>query len=168
MARRAHVWLGPATDEQVDAVRPLFEAKALSSLDTWQIIHWRYFPGGGRNDQQSSSATNLLALADFTSRAWFTRRWVLQEVALSRKVIVHCGDHTVSWARFCDRVDTLWDDYNVSRAEGLVYERAAETMHILDNIIKMNLFRKETSEIACTRYMACYQAQKQKKSRGIG
>ena len=142
MARRSHVWLGPATDKQVDAVRPLFDAKALSSLLTWEFINQRYFLGR-RDYRKSHTTTNLSALADFTSRAWFTRRWVLQEVALSRKVIIHCGDHTVPWAWFCDRVDTLWESYNVGRAEGLVHERETETMHILDNIIKMDLFRKE-------------------------
>ena len=34
------------------------------------------------------------------SRAWFTRRWVLQEVAFARVPVVRCGHHEAPWEQF--------------------------------------------------------------------
>lgn len=36
----------------------------------------------------------------FLSRPWFRRRWIIQEVVLARKVVVHCGSSTISWPEF--------------------------------------------------------------------
>jgi hypothetical protein len=37
-------------------------------------------------------------------RRWFTRRWIVQEVAFARSAIVRCGTSVVSWTRFCGAV----------------------------------------------------------------
>lgn len=39
-------------------------------------------------------------LRDLLDRPWFTRSWVLQEVAGSRSAVVICGSRTVSWDCF--------------------------------------------------------------------
>ena len=40
-----------------------------------------------------------LALAKLMAREWFTRRWVVQEMALARKAIVHCCSRMISGYR---------------------------------------------------------------------
>ncbi len=35
---------------------------------------------------------------------WFSRRWVIQEVALAKKATVHCGSAQVSWTDFSDAI----------------------------------------------------------------
>ncbi|KAK5093728.1 hypothetical protein LTR70_005727 [Exophiala xenobiotica] len=37
------------------------------------------------------------ALARFLSRPWFRRVWVIQEVAVSHRATVYCGDHEMDW-----------------------------------------------------------------------
>ncbi|KAI6765913.1 hypothetical protein HG530_006983 [Fusarium avenaceum] len=38
---------------------------------------------------------------------WFSRRWVVQEVAVARKAILHCGTKSVSWEKFAHAVALL-------------------------------------------------------------
>lgn len=40
------------------------------------------------------------ALGALFRRAWFTRRWVLQEIALARKATVHWDSYTLDWEQF--------------------------------------------------------------------
>jgi hypothetical protein len=40
------------------------------------------------------------ALSDLLRRAWFTRVWVIQELAVSKKPCLWCGDHEVGWDAF--------------------------------------------------------------------
>lgn len=43
-------------------------------------------------------------IQQFLSRRWFSRGWVLQEVALAKYAIVHCGHDTANWDDFKDFV----------------------------------------------------------------
>ncbi|MCJ1247071.1 hypothetical protein MMC30_004282 [Trapelia coarctata] len=45
------------------------------------------------------------AFVDLMRRPWFTRRWVVQEVALARKARLYCGNSSVDWPRFADAVE---------------------------------------------------------------
>ncbi|KAF2011402.1 HET-domain-containing protein [Aaosphaeria arxii CBS 175.79] len=38
------------------------------------------------------------SLVDFFHRPWFSRVWVIQEIALPNSAIVHCGKRTIDWA----------------------------------------------------------------------
>ncbi|KAI8711995.1 HET domain-containing protein [Fusarium sp. LHS14.1] len=41
---------------------------------------------------------------DVLARDWFSRVWVLQEVVVSREVIIQCGSRGVAWDDFCKLV----------------------------------------------------------------
>jgi hypothetical protein len=45
-----------------------------------------------------------LALSKLLARPWFSRRWVVQEMALARKATVHCGTKSILWSHFADAV----------------------------------------------------------------
>ncbi|KAI9751699.1 MAG: hypothetical protein M1815_000952 [Lichina confinis] len=45
------------------------------------------------------------ALLDLMQRPWFSRRWVVQEIALARKAMVHCGADKISWKEFAIAVE---------------------------------------------------------------
>jgi hypothetical protein len=49
------------------------------------------------------------ALDDLLRRSWFSRLWILQEVAVSRRVVVLCGNETISWEDLCTLVVFLFD-----------------------------------------------------------
>jgi hypothetical protein len=38
------------------------------------------------------------ALANLLGRDWFTRRWVVQEMALAKRAMVYCGNDAVPWS----------------------------------------------------------------------
>ncbi|KAN0106850.1 HET domain containing protein [Hyaloscypha variabilis] len=44
------------------------------------------------------------AVSNLMRRSWFTRRWVVQEVAFARQAVLRCGTGMVSWTRFCAAV----------------------------------------------------------------
>jgi hypothetical protein len=89
-ADKVHVWLGPAVaEDQISSVFAVLKSYALIS--------------------QSSAAKNIEALSSlaeplnkFMQRAWFTRRWIIQEVKLAHAVTVHCGHQRISWNWFAD------------------------------------------------------------------
>jgi hypothetical protein len=40
------------------------------------------------------------ALSALMSRPWFSRRWVVQEIALAKDATLHCGKDEISWSQF--------------------------------------------------------------------
>ncbi len=45
-----------------------------------------------------------VALSSLMRRSWFSRRWVVQEIALAARATLYCGDAYVDWADFADVV----------------------------------------------------------------
>ncbi|KAI9743232.1 MAG: hypothetical protein M1818_003078 [Claussenomyces sp. TS43310] len=45
-----------------------------------------------------------LALADLMRNEWFSRRWVVQELAMAKEASIHCGSETIHWDDFADAV----------------------------------------------------------------
>jgi len=45
------------------------------------------------------------ALLDLMQRPWFSRRWVVQEIALARKAVMYCGSDKISWKKFAVAVE---------------------------------------------------------------
>ena len=37
------------------------------------------------------------ALLDLMQRQWFSRRWVVQEIALAREAVIYCGAENIPW-----------------------------------------------------------------------
>ena len=96
-ARKVRIWLGPATDEGFNTTGPSFGFSRWNYKDARQVhgidrTHIGYLAANTTSFRQS--------VEDLLSRAWFTRRWVLQEVAFARVPIVHCGHHEAPWKQF--------------------------------------------------------------------
>ncbi|KAN0108639.1 Heterokaryon incompatibility protein (HET) domain containing protein [Hyaloscypha variabilis] len=47
------------------------------------------------------------ALLDFMQRPWFSRRWVVHEIALARSAILYCGEDMITWKDFAIAVELL-------------------------------------------------------------
>ncbi|KAI0456656.1 heterokaryon incompatibility protein-domain-containing protein [Xylaria acuta] len=59
------------------------------------------------NAAVSLSDGDLLPLVRLLERPWFRRLWVLQEAALAKEVIIHCGKKRVRWDEFSDTLNQL-------------------------------------------------------------
>jgi hypothetical protein len=57
--------------------------------------------------QDGSRTKKWQALEDLFQNKWFSRRWVVQEVALSRSAILHWGTNKIQWEDFADVVAIL-------------------------------------------------------------
>ncbi|POS74144.1 HET domain-containing protein [Diaporthe helianthi] len=79
-AKRTRIWLG---NDEVD--------KAQHAFSVIRDI--------GREDQRKVTREELECLAEFFSRPWFTRRWVIQEAVFSHDAVFHCGTHKLSLSR---------------------------------------------------------------------
>ena len=84
-AQRVHVWLGRSTEHSEVGM------KALEFLCYRQRQH--------RRPPWNSLPTEIVraGLEDVMSRLWFRRVWVVQEAAVARGVVMHCGPHSLSW-----------------------------------------------------------------------
>jgi len=55
--------------------------------------------------QSNEFSAQWKALLELMQREWFSRRWVVQEVALAPKAIIHCGPAKLSWTKFAVAVE---------------------------------------------------------------
>lgn len=60
-----------------------------------------------RYAQDKKQARKWHALGELMRDRWFSRRWVVQEVALSKDATVHCGGSMVRWSDFADAASLL-------------------------------------------------------------
>ncbi|KXH61027.1 HET domain-containing protein [Colletotrichum nymphaeae SA-01] len=82
-AETVHVWLGDVdADEVAIAFVNIRMAHAFSAAT-------------------ESSKTDLCkSLMMLTQKPWFTRRWVIQEIKLADRAVLHYGKHSIEYARF--------------------------------------------------------------------
>jgi hypothetical protein len=103
MAQRVCIWLGPEDDrtkvampfiknvvtmkELANLVRPVNARKIGEAAGKWQ-----------------EDARKWADLAHLMRRPWFSRRWIIQELALAREATVHCGSDVVHWDDMRDAI----------------------------------------------------------------
>ncbi|KAI1608937.1 heterokaryon incompatibility protein-domain-containing protein [Exophiala viscosa] len=85
------IWVG-AADEHSD--------KAIDFISKRLLDIWR-FDELCKDETQTSSWKALLHLM---RRDWFSRRWVVQEIALAKKGRLYCGTKDIDWQEFADAV----------------------------------------------------------------
>jgi hypothetical protein len=84
------IWLGPASptsDLAFDFVKEVLDLGGFDKLVRTEL-----------------SRDKWIALAELMRNRWFSRRWVIQELALARNATLHCGDQVVHWSDFADAV----------------------------------------------------------------
>jgi hypothetical protein len=88
------------------------------------------------------------------TRPWFSRRWVIQEVAFAQSATVYCGREQVQWdilAKAAEVLTVLEGDGSqfINRRSGEVSGSVCQNLH---NVIRLERIRKElwTSEVERT------------------
>ncbi|KAH8803481.1 heterokaryon incompatibility protein-domain-containing protein [Xylogone sp. PMI_703] len=89
-ASSVQVWLGDAAEDSDSARDFIDQITELSSLD--------------RLVKDPSTTRLWLALSRLMQRRWFTRRWIIQELALAQNITLHCGSRSIEWGQFADAV----------------------------------------------------------------
>ncbi|KAK6440996.1 hypothetical protein LTR95_002779 [Oleoguttula sp. CCFEE 5521] len=101
-AKRVLIWLGPSDDQTRRAMR--FLNTELTNLD--------------RINDLVASDISLQAWRDLIHlmrREWFSRRWVIQELAFAQDATVHCGSDEIHWRFFRDGISIFSDQYDKIR-----------------------------------------------------
>lgn len=69
-----------------------------------------------RYAHDKKQAEKWYALSELMRDRWFSRRWVVQEIALAKDATVHCGGSVVRWSDFSDAVSLLVSNQETIRS----------------------------------------------------
>ena len=89
-ATNVRVWLGEEKDHSDIALRFIRRVLTLGKLD--ELV------------QDQLTPKEWAAFLDLMKRPWFSRRWIVQEIALAREAYLHCGHESVTWRQFAEAV----------------------------------------------------------------
>jgi Heterokaryon incompatibility protein (HET) len=88
------IWLGAGDEFSKDAIKFV---KDISDLDTFDFDdHFK--------DYSKLRVQKLDSFAHLLRRDWFSRRWIVQELAVARSAMLYCGSDKVDWRDFADAV----------------------------------------------------------------
>lgn len=90
-ADKVLVWLGKSTESTDRAFQFMDEIVNAPDLD--HLV------------KQKTTGPSWIALEKLMRMPWFTRRWIVQEIALAKDAMVFCGKAALPWFDFCHVVD---------------------------------------------------------------
>lgn len=90
-ATQACIWLGEDNDDSTKAIDFIHEIMKLENFDSVS--------------EKKENASKWQSLLLFMQRPWFSRRWVVQEVALARAATIYCGRDQIPWENFAVAVE---------------------------------------------------------------
>lgn len=90
-AKQACIWLGEDTDDSTTAIRFIHEILKLENFDTIS--------------ERRENALKWQSLLLLMQRPWFSRRWVVQEIALAKSATIYCGNDKITWTDFAVAVE---------------------------------------------------------------
>ena len=92
------IWLGPEHHTDADTFKFMKDILDLSKLD--ELI------------QTPDTKRQWVALSKLMTRKWFSRRWVIQELALAKKASIHCGSQSLNWVDFAVVIELFVAKYD--------------------------------------------------------
>ncbi|KAG7045301.1 HET-domain-containing protein [Colletotrichum scovillei] len=133
------IWLGPAdknakTDRAMDFINLLLQDNM-------------------RDVFGDDYATDCLALLHLMCRPVFSRRWIIQELAVAKSIEVRCGSKTVKWRDFAYAVSSLADQLDhilevikrnstqVKSLEGIKEKKSLGAWNLVDALT--NIFQRQ-------------------------
>lgn len=154
-AKKTRIWLGPEDENTWKAfslMRKLVSAKSAQDAkkDT------RFYYEMGVNGQSEYGLPYPLdpsfkAFSALLGREWFSRVWIIQEVAVSKRVALECGHWSISWDDFVSSIDYattiiipgIWaNTTNCQRIFQLVAARASVSMKYEQSLLSLvSLYR---------------------------
>lgn len=100
-AKLVQAWLGAAGDDSDEAIALV---RNINNGD-WRVNLLKDLSDGGAVILNQSQRWRAIAV--LMERAWFRRRWVVQEVAFAAEVLVHCGSLAITWQELSNAISFL-------------------------------------------------------------
>lgn len=100
-AQEVHAWVG----EEGEDFRRAFPLGDNEGEDLKEVFPWPLAEPESKQWNEERST----ALVTFLSRPYWTRVWVIQELALSQTAIIHCGPHNMDWEKLAAIVSGIGD-----------------------------------------------------------
>jgi hypothetical protein len=99
-----YVWLGGEENRSKEAIK-FIQNRVLNLNDFDDLV----------KDKRTSKEWN--ALLALMQRDWFSRRWIVQEIALAKDAVILCGNDSIKWLDFADAI-SLFNEVE-ARTRGL-------------------------------------------------
>jgi len=112
-AEKVYIWLGKGKSKEENQKTFNFLTKILDLGKLEQIIgniERKEIESTWRDDQQDCKR-----VIDLMKAEWFSRRWVIQELALATNAHVHRGECTMMWTEFADAIALFMTKYESIR-----------------------------------------------------
>ena len=90
-AERVCIWIGDSYENS---------DQALEFIQSKMLILWHF----DKLCENLKEASNWAALINIMKRPWFSRRWVIQEIALAKSATLYCGNRSIDWKDFAGAV----------------------------------------------------------------
>ncbi|KAK8131225.1 HET-domain-containing protein [Apiospora sp. TS-2023a] len=90
-AQQVCVWLGQDNDDSTVAISFIREIMLLENFDAIS--------------EKKENAHKWRSLLLLMQRPWFSRKWVVQEIALARAATIYCGNDQIPWEQFAVAVE---------------------------------------------------------------
>ncbi|KAJ9656036.1 hypothetical protein H2201_008662 [Coniosporium apollinis] len=129
-SRRVVIWLGEASetsDEALALIPKLNHAKELDSRENIEANLWAM--EGDRGGLPDAHKKLWYDLFDVLKRDWFYRAWIVQELAVSPRATVLCGDVEFEWNSLVNAITYLVEAGGLGLTLGL---NALQQLQILD------------------------------------
>jgi len=109
-AYKVIAWVGPEEGDSrvaMETIRSWPEAEPHSFCMQPDGIPPDGVPDGGPAVHAFQIYPQVQSVINFFQREYWYRAWVIQELVLARRIVIHCGTHKVQWKKIEDMLYTL-------------------------------------------------------------
>jgi hypothetical protein len=94
------IWLGESNPGEADSERGIQFVEDIISIRLLKFLL-----------ESPTAIHDWLAFAELLTRDWFSRRWIIQEVAASRLATIRFGGIEVKWCDFVEAIEIFFRSY---------------------------------------------------------
>lgn len=116
-AEEVSIWLGDSDDSSKLAIP--FIKDEIMELENFETLF-----------SNNRYAAKWRALVILMQRDWFSRRWVVQEIALATKATIYCGQDSVEWKQFAVAIERFVEVESATRRLSELMQYDAKLRHV--------------------------------------
>lgn len=128
LADKVCVWLGPVSETH-DAKTAFWLLKEiLKDMDYKKTI-------------EKCNVRELTALSGLMRRDWFSRRWIIQEIALAKKAVVFCDKDQMDWVEFAQAIELFVEGESKTKLADNATLKSKSIPHYWKNVAALGAAR---------------------------